>query len=203
MRRIKNKILSVVALTIFLTSCNDQECYLKIPNDLRKISSAEVIDRARFRNFPNLDEIQYINECGEVIARDSLVKTVNLDDFAFDDYVDEDGIVRLTLYRPATSEDKIVQEKANLAYEEGPNISPSPIKCDSVSIILDEVLVRDQNNRKSYEEYSGKNDFLNLEIVLGIIEHCNLNNLAEMSREDYQTIWLVIQHASFNGPLQN
>jgi len=195
MKIINILLLSNIIIAVLLVSCDDKQCDLEIPKNLIKLSPSEIIERARVRNFPNLSEITYINECGVIIGRDSLVKTMNLDSLAFDDYADEDGIVRLTLYRPITPEDKQTQEEANLAYEEGPNISPVIVECDSVHIVLDEVLLRDQNNRKSYEDYSGENDFLNLAIVAGIFDNCDVSNISAMSIEDYTTIWLVIQHA--------
>lgn len=192
----KNILIFILpSMLLFFVNCNSKNCSLEIPANLRKLSSDELIERSRYRNFPNISEIDYVNECGEIITRDSLVKSMNLDSLAFDDYIDEDGIVRLTLYRETTKYDKEIEEKARIAYDEGPNITSLPIDCDSTFIILDEVLLRDQNNRKSYEEYSGRNDFINLSIVLGIFDNCNFNDLQNMSREDYSTIWLVIQHS--------
>lgn len=82
-----------------------------IPKNLRKLSDQELVERARMGNFPNLNELTYMDEQGRIITRDSLVLMTPFEELAFDDYADESGIVKITIVRPAEEKDKVLKKK--------------------------------------------------------------------------------------------
>lgn len=188
----------ILFLGFLFISCRSDYSYE--PKHLRKLSSEELIERARMRNPPNIYELTYKNQKGEVITRDSLEKINKFDELAFDDYVDKNGVVRETIVREATEEDKVITEKIKLACEQGPIIRKMTINCSDLSEIgclLDQAYDADQENRKG-GKISWEVDFANLEIVVNILDQCGMLRLKDVGEKRLATFWLVVQHAAVN-----
>ena len=104
-----DKIILLLVFLLSIASCKKSSSI--VSPQLTKLSGEELIERARVGNFPDINELTYINEVGDTISRDSFVKMDNFEDLAFDDYVDGSGIVRVTLIRRANNKDREVRER--------------------------------------------------------------------------------------------
>jgi hypothetical protein len=166
------------------------------PYGLTKLSDQELIDRARIGNFPNLNELIYKNERGEIIKRDSLIKIEPFDDLAFDDYMDEKGTVKIAIVRSATDKDRILRKKIDIAIEEGPILPTVNIEFNKIGKLLDTILITDQGNRKDFKIIDLNIDLHNLAIVSSILNSCGMPTSKTLSFEQLTTIWLVIQHST-------
>ncbi len=78
---------------------------------LRKLSSDELIERAKSQNWPDVNRVTYVMN-NDTISIDSVQK-LNYHEIAFDDYIDSNGDVVLAKIRPITEDDKIVRKKMN------------------------------------------------------------------------------------------
>ncbi|MEN0004915.1 MAG: DUF6624 domain-containing protein [Bacteroidota bacterium] len=189
---IRNILLLFLLVSIF-SNCQPKEPNF-IPEGLTKLSRQEIVDRARVGNFPNMDELTYMNMQGKIITRDSLSRIEDFAEIAFDDYVDEQGVVRVTIMRKATAEDKIWQQKMMQAMDEGPELQPVAVDCSQIGPLLDSVLVADQKNRAGEKELDLLVDARNQEIVISILEQCGMPTTKEVNRSQVEAVWLVIQH---------
>ena len=125
----------------------DRNSSIVSPN-LTKLSADELIERARYANFPDISELTYLNEQGDTISRDSFIRMDNFEDLAFDDYVDNNGVVRVTLIRKANEKVRETRDKIKLAIREGPILNKVKVNCDSLDQILDAARESDQKNRE-------------------------------------------------------
>lgn len=178
-------------------SCVDSS-FDQYTKGLRKLSHSEMLERAKWGDIPDTKGFSYLSEEGEIISIDSFrnISPENFKNIGFDDYVDENGFVKIIVLRSIKNDDRNFLEKEQLAIDEGPDLILRDINCDSLSHTLEYIGRIDQKNRKIIENYSRRVDYENLEIILSAINHCNLiENYDNLSHKDVQSIWLVIQHA--------
>lgn len=190
----KTTLPILLLITFSVINCRSSEEKF-IPNNLTKLSNQELIERARVGNFPDLNELTYMDEQGKIITRDSLILMQPFDELAFDDYADESGVVKITIVRPAKEKDKVLRKKINKAIEEGPKLNKIIINCNDLGSLLDTIYTIDQMNRKTPKDLDPEVDFKNLETVVSILDQCGIPTLKDVSERQLQAIWLVIQHS--------
>ncbi len=110
------KNLNIVLGVLIILSCfkcKESEIHI----DLTKLTSEELIQRAKDNNWPDVTKVTYIMD-GDTITIDSVAR-LDYNEIAFDDYVNAEGEVVLAVVRPATNLDLEVREKMNeVAYVE-------------------------------------------------------------------------------------
>ena len=97
-----------ILLLLALASCSNNKTKF---DGLRKLSSDELIKRAKSNNWPDMSQVTYVMN-NETISIESLQK-LNYHEIAFDDYVNADGKVVLAEIRSITEYDKVVRKKMN------------------------------------------------------------------------------------------
>jgi len=95
-------------LCIILTSCIEKSSKYE---GLRKLSSEELIARAKSNNWPNIKKVIYVMR-SDTISFDSVQK-LNYHEIAFDDYVNSNGEVVLAEVREITESDRLVRKRMN------------------------------------------------------------------------------------------
>ena len=156
----KAQLVLLILILCTFVACNKNSSVVS-PN-LTKLSAEELIERARYANFPDISELTYLNEQGDTISRDSFIRMDNFEDLAFDDYVDNNGVVRVTLIRKANEKDREIKDKIKLAIREGPILNKVKVNCDSLDQILDAARESDQKNRKDAKNIDWNIDLKNL-----------------------------------------
>ncbi len=177
-------------LILILTSCNKEQKY--VPNGLIKLTENELILRAKNQESIDFEKISYKNEKGEVFTLDSVRNFPKTNEWIFDRYANEKGIIKELIIRKATPKDKELLAKIQQAYNYEPPIQLIDIDCDKKAEILEAIYLLDQNMRSSdnHEDYDPKIDRQNLTKVVSLIEKCGMPTTKEVN-----TIWLVLQHA--------
>lgn len=186
----KHKIL-VFGLLIILSTCGEKKYE---PVGLTKLSSSEIIERARRKGFPKMEAIIYKNEKGETISNDSLQKIQNIAEWAVDWYADKNGDVKEFVLRKATEEDEQFRKKLKEAFEYQPPIELVDVDCENVSEILQNVFDSDQEMRIKGGEIDSEIDRQNLTIVISLIEKCGMPTLNEVNEIQMSAIWVAFQH---------
>ena len=105
---IKGKLIILLILVATLSSCNNNKAKYE---GLRKLSSEELIERAKLNNWPDINQVTYVMD-NDTISFESVQK-LNYNEIAFDDYVNLDGVVVLAEIRPITENDQVVRKKMN------------------------------------------------------------------------------------------
>jgi hypothetical protein len=189
----KYKIYLCSLIIVFLSACNSKTYE---PEGLTKLSDTELIERAKQKIPNDMGTLVIKNEKGEILSIDSIQKIQNPEEWATDSYIDTDGIVKELILRKATSEDKELQEKVMAAFLYEPPIELVDIDCGKKAELLDEVYLLDQNMRSSgnYSDIDSEIDKQNLIKVVSLIENCGMPTTKEVSKEQINTIWLVLQH---------
>ncbi|TJY38153.1 DUF6624 domain-containing protein [Pontimicrobium aquaticum] len=190
----KLKTYTFSLLIIFLISCNNENKY--IPNGLTKLTEKELIDRARNKEILDIQNITYKNENGEILTLDSIKKIPNQENWAYDRYVDKNGIVREMILRKATQKDGELLIKLQQAYNYVP-IKIINIDCQKKAEILEEIHSLDQNMRltDNLSDIDPKIDKQNLIKVVSLIENCGMPTKKDVTKKQMNAIWLVFQHA--------
>lgn len=166
-----------------------------VPAGLTKLSNAELIERAKQGNMPNLQRLVFKSEEGKVIPMDSLVY-FNPEEFATDSYVNEAGEVVAMVMRKVMESDFELREKLKQAITQGPDAKQVDIDCANQGNILQAVFNSDQEMRQDGNTIDSKIDHQNLETVISLIEKCGMPTLAEVDKTQMLAIWLVFQHSS-------
>lgn len=183
------KIL-IFSLLIFLSAC--QEKVYK-PNGLTKLTNSEIIEKAKQKDFPNIETVVYKNEKGEIIPTDSLQKILN-EEWTADWYADDNGIVKEFILRKATEHDKHLQRKIQEAVEYQPPIELVDISCENIVEVLQNVFDSDQSMRTNGGVINPETDRQNLATVISLIEKCGMPTLEEVDDVQMSAIWVVFQH---------
>jgi len=102
------RLTSILSLCITLTSCIEN---LSKYEGLRKLSSEELIARAKSNNWPDINKVIYVMG-SDTISFDSVQK-LNYHEIAFDDYVNSNGEVVLAEVREITESDRLVRKRMN------------------------------------------------------------------------------------------
>jgi hypothetical protein len=187
---LKNYTFSL--LIIFLISCNNGKKY--IPNNLTKLSESELIERAKNKEYIDIENLIYKNEDGIIISLDSVKKLPN-NEYTADRYINKEGIVKEMVLRKSIKSDKEFQVKLMQAYNYVPPIKIIKIDCEKKSEILEKIYDLDQNMRLKDNNFDPKVDRQNLIKVVSLIENCGMPTTKEVSKKQMSAIWLVFQHA--------
>lgn len=188
------KYPNILIVIVLFFSCG-QEPQPYVPEGLYKVTKAEMLENYRASVFPNLDSIIYKNHIGEIISRDSLVKIEPFDSLAFDDYMDDSGVVKVVIVRTASEEDKAFMKKCIQVQKDGPILNHVEIDCDDLGSALEDIYESDQKNRESGAKYDRWVDIRNTEFIVNLLEQCGMPTKNELSSHQIKTIWLVIQHS--------
>jgi hypothetical protein len=186
---LKNYTFSL--LIIFLLSCNSEKKY--VPKNLIKLSETELIERAKNKEFIDIENLIYKNEVGTIISFDSVRKLPN-NEYTADRYINKEGLVKEMVLRKSTKSDKEFQAKLMQAYNYVPPIKIIEIDCEKKAEILEEIYGLDQNMRLNNNNFDPKVDRQNLIKVVSLIENCGMPTIKEVSKKQMSAIWLVFQH---------
>jgi hypothetical protein len=186
-----NKLLILISF-IFFVSCKKSKYE---PTDLTILSEKEQIQRIKNKEFTNAKSIVYKNQHGEELTFDSIYKLSNNNDWMFDVYVNEDGVIKEKVIRKANESDRKFLIQLRQAYNFQPPVEIIKIDCDKIPKLLDEIYLLDQNMRKNGGTIDPDIDRENLVNVISLIENCGMPTLNEISRKQMSAIWLVFQHA--------
>lgn len=102
------KLITILFLFTFLFSCIENSPKYE---QLRKLSSEELIARAKSNNWPDINKVIYVMG-GDTISFDS-VQRLNYHEIAFDDYVNSNGEVVLAEVREIIESDRLVRKRMN------------------------------------------------------------------------------------------
>lgn len=176
-----------------LCSCDDKAFK---PEGLTKLSDSELIERAKQKRFPDFETVVFRNEKGEIIKTDSAKNIPNIDEWAMDYYVDENGNYKDVIIRKATSQDKQFRKKFNRALDYQPPIELVDIDCEQKREILQKVFDSDQSMRTNGSSINPEVDHQNLITVISLIEKCGMPTLEEVDEIQMSAIWAVFQHGN-------
>ena len=188
---------------------------------LRKLSYQEKFDRALRVEIPS-EKVVYHDTHKKVIPASELHQ-FNRDSFATDEYVDQLDSVRICVVRKIKQRDIELRQRIGQVFEDSialqilrirrtvkdtamqrgmievvqanAPIIPVKINCDSVTQILEQVLILDQDNRTK----GGMNimvDRQNQVTVVSIFENCGIPDAKIVGKESIYSMFMVIQHAS-------
>jgi hypothetical protein len=188
--RMNYKIL-IFTVLIALSSCKEKKYE---PNDLTKLSDSEIIEKAKNKDFPDIETVVYKTDKGEIISIDTLQANYDVTEWTADWYADNNGNVKEFVLRKATEKDKILQQKIKEAVEYQPPIELVDIDCDNVQEILQNVFDSDQGMRTNGGEINPITDRENLTTVISLIERCGMPTLKEVTDVQMSAIWVVFQH---------
>lgn len=191
------KTLFNVLFILFVFGCSNNKKYT--PENLRKLTQKEVIERIKNNQNANLEIAVYKSETGEIITLDSLSSMPDIKDWTADSYVDENNEVRELVLRKATNEDLEFEKKIreiinNKAQKLSESIDYIEIDCEKIAEVLQRIYASDQIMRKSGKKIDSDVDRQNLMTVINLIEQCKMPTLNEINTQQMTTIWLVFQH---------
>jgi hypothetical protein len=181
-------LLTGLITTIFSCSQN------YVPNGLRKLNDKERLDLIKKNIFPTNETIfKDIN--GNIIKDKS---SIDQTEIFYDYYVNNENKILECIVRPKTREDTALWKQMIDTFQERDwgVITPTKIECDKQREVLDEVLVKDQQNRNSGQGIDLKVDKENVEKVLGIIENCGFPTIVSVGQAGMTSTFLVIQHST-------
>lgn len=188
--RMKYKLLIFSFLIVF-SSCKEKNYE---PNGLSKLSELEIIEKAKNKDFPDVENVVYKTDKGEVISIDTLQANYDIKEWTADWYADKNGDVKEFVLRKATEKDKILQQKIKEAVEYQPSIELVDIDCENIKGILQNVFDSDQGMRTNGGEINLVTDRENLTTVISLIEKCGMPTLNEVNDVQMSAIWVVFQH---------
>lgn len=124
----KNSKLIITIIILSITSCipDDQQFH-----GLRKLSETELLERAKNNNFPDIQKVTYIMN-NDTISIDSLYK-LNYNEIAYDDYVNSNNEIVLSVVRKITEDDKVFRikmENASMVYSLNGQLKSSIIESE-------------------------------------------------------------------------
>lgn len=189
------KFYILILFGIFFYSCQEKEYQ---PAGLIKLTESELIEGAKQKRLPNLENAVFKNEQGEEITSDSIKKIPDLENWTIDFYSDSSGAVKEAVLRKATKKDKQVRQKIKEAFAFEPTIKLVEIDCKQKREILQNVFESDQKMRTKGGNINYNKDRQNLATVISLIEKCGMPTLKEVDEIQMAAVWLVFQHGD-NG----
>jgi hypothetical protein len=203
MKKMK-KTISLILVIVALVGCRNSQNYK--PSNLTLVTPEQQIDNARNHNLPDPNIFVTKNQKGEVLSIEDLQKLENPESFGVDYYQNEDGVVVEAVLRESRESDKelndaiiaVFQEEAEFIIatpQEDPELKIIELDCEGKSQFLSDVYDRDQGMRSDSGTIDSQIDHENLEIIISYIEQCGFPTLDVVTKEEMQTIWLVLQHA--------
>ncbi len=184
------KIL-IFSIFIAFSSCKEKNYE---PNGLTKLSNTQIIEKAKNKDFPDIEKIVFKTDKGEVVSIDSLQANYDEKEWAADWYADKNGDVKEFVLRKATEKDKILKQKIKEVVEYQPPIELVDIDCEKVQEILQNVFDSDQGMRTNGGDINPITDRENLATVISLIEKCGMPTLKEVNDVQMSAIWVVFQH---------
>lgn len=183
-------IISISAL-IILAGCHPQGY---VPKGLRKLDNKERLEFVKKDIFPT-DKTVFKDTQGRIIDKDS---SLDMTELFYDYYVNSDAEIMECIVRPITKEDRELWKQIIDEYQDRDwgVITPAKIECDKQKEILEEVMIRDQQNRTSGQVIDLNVDKENLEKVLGIFETCGFPTLQRVGQKGMMSTFLVLQHST-------
>lgn len=171
-------------------------CQIKTykPEGLTKLTESELINRAKKRQFPDVNNIVFKNEIGEVLSYDDINKKRESNEWIADNYIDENGVVKELVLRKASKTDLEFIEELKKAYSDQQPIELVDIDCGLTKEILEKIFKSDQEMRKNEGIIEPQIDQQNLTMVISLIEKCGMPTLNEVEDKHLKAVWLVFQH---------
>ncbi|WP_347160235.1 DUF6624 domain-containing protein [Pontibacter chitinilyticus] len=186
----KKIILGLLVTFFAVVACTRSSTYQ--PQGFRKLSEAELVERARARNLVT-EKTVIKDSLGNTIPREQLEK-MDPEAFFGDQYVNANNEVAEVVLRRATAQDSVLVKKIEQAYEEGYPMAIVNVDCSQVRDMLERVYESDQASRKN-GGVDAAVDKANQQIVASIIEHCGFPSMEEHGHKSVEAAFLVIQHA--------
>ena len=186
-----NRISIILILLIFF-GCRYQKKNYK-PIGLNLIDKEELIRKVRKGEFFSEGTI-FKDTLGTILSKEFMA---NLDEneVFVDRYVDNNNKIIEAVVRKMTNKDKILVQEIMNAYNEGEPISTVNINCDSIKVILENVLIKDQDRSEEINQYQNQLDKENQIIVVSIIDKCGFPLKEEVGQKGMMAIFLVLQHS--------
>jgi hypothetical protein len=178
---------------MLILSCKNNTVYK--PKDLRKLTEAELIERAENKILFKIENPIYKNEKGEIVPTDSIRIIRNRDNLTIDRYVDTDGEIKELVLRKRTEADKALENKLMVLVNALPAIEIITIDCDNVSKKLQEAYTLDQKMRQPGVKYDRGVDHQNMTIVASAIENCGVTEIKKLHKQDIEAIFFIVQHS--------
>lgn len=182
-----------IIFTILVLSCKDSTIYK--PKNLRKLTEAELIERAKKKTLYKIENPIYKNEKGEIIPSDSINIIRSRDTLTIDRYVNIDGDIKELVLRKRTEADKALENKLMVLVNALPAIEIVTIDCGNVSKKLQEAYALDQKMRQPGAKYDRGVDHQNMTIVASAIENCGVSKIKKLPKEDLEAIFFIVQHS--------
>lgn len=187
------KIAYTLLVFLFsLSNCSEQNYR---PDELRKLTVEELKELAIKKNLFKIDLAVYKNEDGVVISRDSINRIKDYKKWTVDRYVDKKNEIRELIIREATSEDKRVNEELLRLFNEKPPLNLIDIDCNNKHELLQKAYESDQGMRNGEMTYDKEVDRQNLITIVSLIDKCGMPSLGEVTENQMNAIWLVLQHS--------
>lgn len=183
---------------LLFAACGRDRAY--VPQDLRKLSRAEVTELLINEDSVHPLEIVYRLPDGSVVHYDSLRHIPDPESYTLDTYVDNVGTIIEMVFRKITVKekaqaDKAKEKKTQAALDRVSSLPVVAIDCNDLIHILEEVHYADQDMRLNGGGYDPEKDMENLQIIISIIKTCGMPTIATTNEQSLATIWLVFQHS--------
>jgi len=185
------RIVTFLILLTFLGCKSKRENYQ--PIGLNLIGKEELIRKVRKGDFFSEGTI-FKDTLGTILSRE-YVTSLDGDEIFVDRYVDKNNLIIEAIVRKSTNEDKLLVQEMMNAYNEGEPILIVDINCDSIKVILENVLIKDQDRGDDIGQYQNQLDKENQSIVVSIIEKCGFPLKEEVGEEGMLAVFLVFQHS--------
>ena len=192
-----NKVLLHLICLLTLSCNKDVSKYNPIDDGYTKLSVIQIIERGKQHNYPKKEIYVCLDEFGNKILEDDLIRIKKDKKHVFDNYIDDSGEVRLMIVRPMSKTDSIDIAKVEFDLEnhyKTREVELCKVDCSTIEETLKEVLFNDQYNRKHLDNYQFEIDLQNISKVVSIIENCEQN--VKFTKTQIKTIWLIISHSS-------
>ncbi len=190
----RNFLLQILIFLILIGCKNDHSDSDK----LIKVSRKEQKEKFPYQIFSIDNDVLYRDYEGNILKTDSIKKITNWKKiWAQDLYKDNKGELQEIVLRKPTKEDVQLNEQIqnDLEKKASLKIQYKEIDCSNLSFLLKKIDSTDQAMRNS-GDYNQKVDEENLNLVINILNQCGMPNWEQVSRLDFSTIWLVLQHAN-------
>lgn len=197
MRTTPDYLFMIRIFLIFLLGfINSAFCYSQayVPTGLRKLDDTEKLEFVKKGVFAT-EETIFRDTSGKIIENEN---SLDMTEVFYDSYVNNDNEIIECIIRPITKSDKELWKQMIDLFQDKDwgIITPVKIECDKQKDVLEDVLIKDQQNRDSGQVKDLKVDKENLEKVLGIIENCGFPTLQAVGQKGMTSTFLVIQHST-------
>lgn len=186
--------LKLLILTLFLLLIEACSNPYRIPGNLRKLRSSEVISMIR-RNESIPRDVKILTEDGKPIDTTTIF-LIGQEKLITDFYADSTNTIKLLILRPCEIKDKRLMDDIKKVNNESMFLEPLNVDCTKLSEILASIRNKDQESRTSKELKTVNSDKENQRLVFSIINKCGFPESSMNDASGLETIFLVIQHGS-------